>query len=285
MSSVLVLGGAGFIGSSLIRRLVQHNFKVISLDNYSSGSVDNHIDGATYLNGNVNQVNNLVTDDIDIVFHFGEYSRVEPSFKKQDLVFESNLNSIYSVLKFCQTNSAKLIYAGSSSGFAAYEQHQVSPYTFIKKINVDIINQFSLWNSIDYAIVYFYNAYGEGEIGSGEYSTVVERFIQMKISGDEFAEVHGTGEQTRNFTYIQDIINALIIVVAKGNGDGYGIGCDKSWSINNLCSMVGLKPKYVGDVKGNRYFAPLNTKKTKDLGWNWEKSLEDYVSDRLKRES
>ena len=76
-----------------------------------------------------------------------------------------------------------------------------------------------------------------------------------------------------------------MIVVAKGNGDGYGIGCDKSWSINNLCSMVGLKPKYVGDVKGNRYFAPLNTKKTKDLGWNWEKSLEDYVSDRLKRES
>lgn len=281
MKTVLVLGGAGFIGSALIARLVSERFYVVSLDNYTSGSIDNHVSGACYIEGNASQVNELVTTDIDVVFHFAEYSRVEPSFRNQDVVFESNLNSIYSVLRFCESHNAKLIYAGSSSGFASYDKKDISPYTFIKSINVSIINQFAIWNDIDYAIVYFYNAYGEGEIGSGEYATVVEKFLQMKRQGKATADIHGTGNQTRNFTYIGDIANALMMVMEKAYGDGHGIGCDESWSVNDLCKMVGLTPNYIGNVLGNREYAPLNTEKTKKLGWQWKMSLPSYIAAKI----
>ena len=275
--NVLVIGGAGFIGTALIKRLVSdHN--VTSLDNYTSGSKDNHVNGAAYIEGCSKDVG-LYVSDADIVFHFGEYSRVEPSFDNQPLVFDS-LVSLYSVLKFCQDKNAKLIYAGSSSGFAKYASHNLPPYTFIKKVNVDIINQFYQWNPGDYAVVYFYNAYGEGEIGDGDYCTVVEKFIRIKSLG-KTPSVNGNGEQKRNFTYIQDIVDALILVMQKGSGDGYGIGCDESWSVNSLCQMLDIKPIYVDDAKGNRDFAPLNTKRTKGLGWHWKTSLPDYIKSRL----
>ena len=281
MLNVLVTGGAGFIGSNLCKILVENNYKVTSLDNYSTGLVANHIDGVEYINYDCCDIG-LLSPKFDTIFHLGEYARVESSFTDIDLVFEKNLSNLYQVLKFTKNCSAKLIYAGSSTKFAKYCNCDIeSPYAFIKTKCTEIVGQYSKWAGINYAITYFYNVYGPNEIGRGKYATVVEKFLTLFDDGATSVPVTLPGLQERNFTHVLDIVEGLILVAEKGQGDNFCIGSDERLSIIKLANLIGLSPDLMPEKIGNRVSARLDTYNLSRLGWVCKLSIRDYINKRI----
>jgi|TARA_B100001750_G_C15511892_1_gene604248 UDP-glucose 4-epimerase len=283
MKNILITGGAGFVGSHLCERLLKNNYAVFSLDNYFSGTTNNHIEGVVYHTGESRQIADIFKDQkIDTIFHLGEYSRVERSFEDIDLVFDYNWNSIYEILKFAKNKKAKIIYSGSSTKFGDDGTTiQQSPYAFVKHTNSELIKTYCDWFNLKYAITYFYNVYGQREIEIGKYATVVAIFLHLRKSGKKFLPVVSPGTQKRNFTDVRDIVNGLLLVAEKGYGDGYGIGSDQSFSILELASMVGLPVKMLPERRGNRLNAPVITDITKALGWKEQYSLKDYIKKEL----
>lgn len=282
--NILVTGGAGFVGSHLCKRLVVHN-NVYVLDNYFTGSEKNHHKKVKYIKGeNKNIFKIFKKKHLDYIFHLGEYSRVEQSFEDIDKVIEYNSNSIYEVIKLAYHLKAKLIYSGSSTKFAPKtSNYLLSPYAWSKLTNTSLINSFSKWKSLNYAITYFYNVYGSNEISNGKYATVIGKFLRMVKEGNKFLPVSKPGHQKRNFTHIDDIVDGLILVAAKGQGDGYGIGSQKAYSINQIVKFLNKKPKYYSSPRGNRMSASLKTNKIRKLGWVAKVNLYDYINRELKR--
>lgn len=280
----LVIGGAGFVGSCLCEELVLRGHKVCSYDNYFTGSVRNHVSGVKYIKGDASQINKVSFPiKFSHVFHLGEYSRVEQSFADIDIVFEYNMHSIYPVLSFIKSNACKLIYAGSSTKFGDEgENADQSPYAWTKKTNAELVKTFCTWFGIEYAITYFYNVYGNREISSGKYATVIAKFIELAKSNSSELPVVRPGSQKRNFTHIDDIISALYLIALNGEGDGYGIGSDEIISIEELVTDIFKKKiRWVDMRKGNRLSAPVVSKKTKELGWRPRCSLESYIKNAL----
>ena len=183
---ILVTGGAGFIGSHLCERLIKKkNFTIISLDNYSSGSRNNHVDGVTYIQGNTIDVENLISEKPDTIFHFGEYSRVEQSFHQTPELWKSNSYGTQCIINFALKNRARLIYAGSSTRFSTCGLGKnLSPYSWSKAANTDLIMNYSDWFGLNYSIVYFSNVYGGREIRKGEYATLIGIYKNKYINND-----------------------------------------------------------------------------------------------------
>ncbi len=218
----------------------------------------------------------------DLIYHLGEYSRVEQSFYDIDIVFQYNWLSIYQVLKFVKIKEAKLIYAGSSTKFGDDGATKYSsPYAFTKHTNTELIKAFCYWFDIEFAITYFYNVYGDNEISSGEYSTVIARFLHAVQIGDKELPVVKPGTQRRNFTHVKDIVNGLVLVGKEGKGDNYGIGSQESYNIIEIAEMMCMPIKFIPERKGNRMQAPIITEKTKLLGWKQQYKLEDYIKKKL----
>ena len=277
---ILVVGGAGFIGSNLVEHLVAHN-SVVSIDNYSTGKKNNHVKGVEYRAGDAKDIALIAKDDLfDIVFHLGEYSRVESSLSEIDKVLEYNLYSIFPVVQYVKSIGAKLIYSGSSTKFGDNGANKhASPYAWTKSTNTEFIKNFADWYGLDYAIVYFYNAYGNKEISEGSYSTLVAKYINIFSSGAESLPVVTPGTQLRNFTHVSDIVSALDLVAEKGSGDDFGIGSDQSYSVLDVVAMFGKKVEWLPERQGNRLTAELKTEKTKALGWSPSRSLKQYLQD------
>lgn len=279
---ILVTGGAGFVGSHLCERLTQLGYEVVSLDNYSSGSEKNHVDGVKYIKGDVKEVLNMgLPTDFNIVYHLGEYSRVEQSYKDLETVLDYNLYSINHIIKFAKQCNAKFLYSASSTKFCE-QSGALSPYAWTKYVNVDYIKNYAEWYGLDYAITYFYNVYGQREISDGKYSTVVAKFLKIKKDGGISLPVTSPGTQRRNFTHVDDIVDALVLVGIKGQGDGYGIGSPESFSILELAEMIGLQPEMTPEVKGNRSDAAVVSQKTIALGWTAKNNLKEYIKSCLK---
>ena len=276
---ILIIGGAGFIGSHLASALINDN-KVTSLDNYFTGSEENHISGVTYIRGDAKNIQDLFGNyEFDLVYHFGEYSRVEQSFDDYTWVIENNLGALHNVLEFCRAKHAKLIYSGSSTKFADKNGNgDASPYAWTKRVNTEHIINYSRWFDLNYAIVYFYNLYGGNEIKQGKYSTVVAKFKELYKEGLPLTVVE-PGTQLRNFTYYADTVNALITVGLLGQGDNYGIGSHRSYSVVELANMFGSQIEYLPARSGNRLTAELNIEKTLALGWQPQMDLATHIAD------
>lgn len=277
--NILVTGGCGFVGSHLIEELLKEGHKTYCLDNLFTGDAQNMIEGCEYYEGETKDISKLFGNiKIDIVYHLGEYSRVEQSFEDIDLVFSYNWNSIYSVLSFVKDNDAKLIYSGSSTKFGDDgETKYSSPYAYTKYENTNLIKTFSDWFGIEYAIAYFYNVYGPREIKSGKYATVIAKFIELKKNGATKLPITAPGTQKRNFTHVKDIISGLILVGKFGKGDGYGIGSYEPFSIIEIAKLLDLEYEIMPKKKGNRMSAPVLTDKIVDLGWSQKYFLNDYL--------
>ena len=275
---ILVTGGAGFIGSHLCERLVKEGNKVTSLDNYFTGKERHHIEGVDYIDSPTKDIRWVIgtKNPPEIVYHLGEYSRVEQSFGDIALVHEYNTQGTFEVLQYIMLTGAKLIYAGSSTKFSD-NGADASPYAFTKAQNTQLVMNYGEWFNIDYAITYFYNVYGGREISEGKYATLIALF-QEKIRKGEKLSVVSPGTQKRNFTYIDDIINALVVIGQHGQGDGYGIGCDKSYSILEVAKMFGGEIEMLPERPGNRMSGEVVTEKTKALGWEAKHSLKDYIA-------
>lgn len=276
MKNILVTGGAGFIGSHLCERLHKDGHSVTSLDCYFTGSRDNHIDGVKYLNAPTSDIRWAVNTKPDIVYHLGEYSRVEQSFEDIRLVHEYNTKGTFEVLEYVREIGAKLVYSGSSTKFSD-NGSDASPYAFTKARNTELVKNYGRWYNIEYAICYFYNVYGGREIKEGKYATLIALFNEKMKRGEKLSVV-SPGTQRRNFTHIDDIVEALVLIGEKGQGDEYGIGCEESYSVLDVANMFDGEIEMLPERRGNRMTGDVITEKTKALGWNTEKNLKDYIN-------
>ena len=179
-------------------------------------------------------------------------------------------------------SGAKLVYSGSSTKFADNGSgRHLSPYTWAKASNTELICQFAKWFNLSFTIVYFYNVYGGREIRSGKYATVIGIFKRLILEGETSLPVTSPGSQERNFTHIADIINGILLSASRGKGDGFGIGSDESFSIIELCSLFGCSAVFQTATKGNRMTGEVLTDKVKDLGWSQKFFLKEYISNFL----
>lgn len=280
MKKILITGGAGFIGSNLCEYYVKNtDYQVFSLDNYFTGSIKNHKEGVIYFEGNSSDIQKIINFSPDIVYHLGEYSRVEQSFEDIEKVWEFNKNGIFSVLEFCRKNGSKLVYAGSSTKFGdGGIGRSQSPYAWTKASNTELVVNYGNWFNLPYAIVYFYNVYGKGEISEGKYATLIALFAEKMKKGEPLTIV-SPGTQKRNFTHIDDIISGLVLVGENGYGDDFGIGSDKSYTILEIAEMFGGEIQMLPERRGNRMTAEVITTKTEALGWKLKKDIKDYIKE------
>lgn len=277
--TILVTGGAGFIGSNLIAHLVKDpNYRVFSLDNYSTGKRENHIKGALYIEGDTNDIEKFVKVTPDLVYHLGEYARVEKSFEDMSLVWRSNMSGTFAVLEFCRKHGSKLVYAGSSTKFGDNGLGRTqSPYAWTKASNTELVQNYGTWFGLKYAITYFYNVYGPREL-SGSFGTVVEIFRQARLRGKPLTVV-APGSQKRIFTHVDDIVRGLILVGERGEGDGYGLGSEEECSILDIAKMFGGKIEMLPERAGNRLSSSIDLSRSRDeLGWRAERSVRKYIA-------
>ncbi|WP_340261018.1 NAD-dependent epimerase/dehydratase family protein [Roseobacter sp. HKCCA0882] len=282
--NVVVTGGCGFIGSALIEKLNHIGVKsILSVDDYSSGARDNEILGVNYLECHTAHITEDVLQHSDLVFHLGEYSRVEASFRDLDAILQSNVKGTSNIFALWKKLNFKLIYAGSSTKFGdgGLGRHQ-SPYALSKSHNTETVKSFIDWFGLKGAITYFYNVYGDGEISSGNFATVVAIFIDKFRKGEPLPVVK-PGVQRRNFTHIDDIVDGLLLVGQYGHGDEYGIGADESYSIEDLAKLISENIIYLDERPGNRLDARVVTSKLRALGWQPKHSLAKYVREQCKK--
>jgi UDP-glucose 4-epimerase len=282
---ILVTGGAGFVGSHLCERLSQNiNYEVYSLDNYFTGSEANHVPNVTYIRGSTKDIAKLVTFNPDMVYHLGEYSRVEQSFEDMEKVWEYNKDGIFAVLEFVRKAGCKILYAGSSTKFGdGGLGRSASPYAWTKASNTELVENYGAWYNVPYAITYFYNVYGPREIQTGKYATLIALFKE-KMKNNEPLTIVSPGTQKRNFTHIDDIVDGLILVGENGYGDEFGIGSQEAFSIKEVAQMYGGKIDMLPERRGNRMTAEVISEKTKALGWEPKRKLAEYIEECRKNE-
>jgi len=275
---ILVTGGAGFVGSHLCERLAQdENNDVYALDNYFTGSEANHVANVTYIKGSTKDIATLVDFNPDMVYHLGEYSRVEQSFDDIEKVWEYNKDGIFAVLEFVRKAGCKILYAGSSTKFGdGGLGRSASPYAWTKATNTELVMNYGAWFNVPFAITYFYNVYGPREIQTGKYATLIALFKEKRKNGENLTVV-SPGTQKRNFTHIDDIIDGLVLVGENGYGDEFGIGSGEAFTIKEIAEMFGGEIDMLPERKGNRMSADVISAKTEALGWKPKRKIKAYI--------
>jgi len=279
---ILVTGGAGFIGSHLCARLVKDGHQVISLDNYFTGSRDNHVSGVEYREGHTKDIEKHIPETPDLIYHLGEYSRTAVAMEEPEVVWDLNILGTLGVLEFCREKKVKVVYAGSSTKFADTREDGVvgrdlSPYTWAKASNTELVKNYGAWYSVPHAIVYFYNVYGPREL-SGKYGTVVEIFRQSFLKGEPF-KVNSPGTQTRTYTHVDDTVDALLLVGERGEGDEYGIASSDTYSTKEVAELFGGDIVMMPARATSRPSTPTDTTKTAALDWKPKRTLKAYVEE------
>jgi UDP-glucose 4-epimerase len=260
---LIVTGGAGFIGSNLISELLKFKkFRVLSIDNYSSGLSKNHIKNkrVKYLKGNTKNIEVLLKSyigKIHSIFHFGEFARIYQSFKKIDECFSSNIEGSSNVFNFALKNKIRLIYSATSASLGNKgKDMNLSPYAFSKAKNLELLENLKKWFNFRYEVIYFYNVYGERQICKGDMATVVGIF-EDHFKKKKKLPVVRPGTQVRRFTHVDDTIKACIFAWKKNKCKHYSIASKQSYSIIKLAGMFKTKIIYSPMRKGERFASAL----------------------------
>jgi UDP-glucose 4-epimerase len=264
MRNILVVtGGAGFIGSNLISELLKFKkFKILSVDNYSSGLSKNHIKNKRikYLRGSTKNIEILLRGyigKIHSIFHFGEFARIYQSFKKINECFGSNIEGSSNVFNFALKNKIRLIYSATSASLGNRGQDMnLSPYAFSKSKNLELLENLKKWFGFRYEVIYFYNVYGERQICKGDMATVVGIF-EDHFKRKKKLPVVKPGTQARRFTHVYDTIKACIFAWKKNKGKHYSIASRQSFSIIELAKLFKSKIRYLPMRKGERFASAL----------------------------
>jgi UDP-glucose 4-epimerase len=274
----VVTGGAGFVGSHLCERLVTEGYKVISLDNYFTGTPLNHVPGVEYRTGHTKDIATHIPETPNLLFHLGEYARVEQSFDDVEKVIDFNLTGTAHVLEYVRKTGAKLVYAGSSTKFAdAGIGRDQSPYAWTKATNTNLVQRYGDWFNIKYAITYFYNVYGPRERSDTGTGTLIGIFAEKYRQGEPLS-VRRPGTQCRNFTHVADIIEGLLLVGERGEGDEYGLGHPDSYSILEVAELFGGTIEMLEERPGNRMSSGVDIHRASlELGWKPRYSLPEYI--------
>ena len=271
---VLVTGGAGFIGTNLIKRLLELEHTVISIDNYHTGLESNHQRGCKYLNHDIFNLREF--PPVDIVFHLAAVARIQPSFKEPKKYFLSNANATFNLAEWCAKNNTPIVYSGSSSKHSGRFKN---PYTFSKDIGEDVITLFQSHFGLQASVARFYNVYGPYQLTQGGYTTLIGRWIN-NIENNIECEIYGDGEQRRDFTHVDDIVEALLLIMDnKAYGYSFELGRGKNHSVNEIANMFGISPRYVDPKPGEAKITLNTSNEAKQvLGWNPQKNIVDYIN-------
>jgi UDP-glucose 4-epimerase len=279
MKKVLVTGGAGFVGYALSLELLKRGYSVDVIDNLSIGNEAKISPFVNFLGGDIRGMDNIKDTPYDYIFHLAALSRIQPSFQNPTLTFSINVDGTKQVVEYAYHNKSKLIYAGSSS---RWHNPLLSPYALTKHMGEEWIKMFKGVYGLDAEIVRFYNVYGPGELVDSNMSAVIGLW-RAAIKKNEPIIIHGDGEQRRDFTHINDIVDGLIRV-AEGNEkheDAWELGTGCNYSINEVADMFGYSNKtYVEDVKGNyRETIRVNSDAIERLGWQPTDKLKSYIDE------
>ena len=288
--SIVVTGGAGFVGSNLIESLLlRTKYNIISLDNYSTGTKKNHIlsNRVKYLKGNTLNISKILKKykkKIFVIFHFGEFSRIFQSFKKFNECLETNSAGSKEVFKFCLNNKIKLVYSATSASLGNNgNDKNLSPYAFTKSKNLELLENLKKWFKFKYEIVYFYNVYGKRQIETGDMATVIGIFENQYKKKLPLSVVR-PGTQSRRFTHISDTVDVCIHAMRANKCKHYSISHRESHSIVEVAKMFKSSIKLLPPRSGERYASALtrmslNNKIIRRYG---KKSLKDYVRSFIK---
>jgi UDP-glucose 4-epimerase len=257
------------------------DYKVISLDNYSTGCRSNHFGDLDYREGHTKDIARYITEIPDVVFHLGEYARVAASLNEAATVWDFNITGTLGVLEFCRTNRCKLVYVGSSTKFSDGPDGEktgrhLSPYTLSKAINSELVYDYARWYGLRYVIVYLHNVYGPRERSANDHGTLIETFRSKYIAGEPL-EVRAPGTQRRYFTHVFDAVAGIILAAENGMGDGYQICSRDYFSVLDVAGMFGGKIQMLPPRNANRMSAFCDNSKIGALGWRQTYFLEEYV--------
>ena len=260
---IVVTGGAGFVGGNLIEKLLRETkYKIISVDNYSSGSIKNHIKDTRvkYIKDSTSNISitlNKYKSKIHTIFHFGEFSRIYQSFLKMDECITSNSIGTHAVFNFCLSNKIKLVYSATSATIGNKgKDKNLSPYAFTKSKNLEMLENLKNWFNFKYEILYFYNVYGPRQISIGPMATVIGIF-ENQYKNNRTLTVVKPGNQSRRFTHINDTIDACFYAWKKNKCRHYSISTKKSYTILEVAKMFNAKIKFLSPRKGERYASAL----------------------------
>ena len=278
MKTILVTGGAGFIGSNLIVKLLSIGYKVYSLDNYSTGFKTNEHDGCNYFTGDVNNINKIrfsSTNKFDVIFHLAALARIQPSFENPIQVFESNISGTSMVLEFARENGSKVVFAGSSSRWHNPEE---SPYAMSKYIGEQLCKMYQKSFGMDVQIARFYNVYGPKELTEGDYATLLGIWRRKRRLGEPLP-IYGDGKQRRDFTHVFDICEGLSKIMDTDiKNIDWELGTGVNYSINEICDMFGSEREYLPDRKHNYQETIRKDDSTLiHLKWRPEDRIKEYI--------
>ena len=277
---ILVTGGAGFIGTNLIKELSSYH-TIVSIDDYSTGKEENHIDGVKYINGDISDLMDHIATlstpyyQPDIVFHLAAKARIQPSFETPKDYIKTNFNGTYNVVQFCTNREIPLIYAGSSS---VHSGKFTNPYTFSKDLGEEVIQLYQKHFGLKASIARFYNVYGPNQLTEGGYTTLIGKWINNIQKGIP-CEIYGDGSKRRDFTHVNDIVDALIkIMDLKSYNKIFELGRAKNYSILDVAKMFHINPLFKKDKPGEAFETLANISLAKnELKWLPKINLEDYI--------
>jgi UDP-glucose 4-epimerase len=286
---IIVTGGAGFIGSNLIEVLLKYKkYQIVSIDNYSSGSINNHIRNkrVRYIKGHINNSEKLLKKykkKIHTIFHFGEFSRIFQSFKKIKECFSSNIQGSASLFNFALENKIKIIYSATSASLGNKgKDMNLSPYAFSKSKNLELLDNLKKWFNFRYEVIYFYNVYGEKQICKGDMATVVGVFEDHFRKSKKLPVVR-PGTQVRRFTHVYDTVKACIFAWKKNKCKHYSVASNQSYSIIKLAKLFKSKIRYLPKREGERFVSTLTkiNLNNKIIRLSAKIRLKDYVNNFL----
>ena len=287
---IIVTGGAGFVGSNLIAFLIKKTkFKIISIDNYSSGYQKNHIKSkrVKYLKGHTKNISYLLKkykNKIQSIFHFGEFARIYQSFINMNECIQSNTIGTNAVFDFCLKNEIKLIYSATSASLGNRgKDKNLSPYAFTKSKNIEFLQNLKKWFNFKYEVIFFYNVYGPNQITKGKMATVIGIFEDHYLNKKPLPVVK-PGTQSRRFTHVQDTIDVCYKAWKKDMCKYYSISNKKSYSIIKVAKLFNSKIKYLPQRKGERYASALTSMSLSNKVFkNFGKiDLKDYIMNFIK---
>jgi len=278
--NIMVTGGAGFVGTNLIKRLLKDGHEVVSLDNYSTGKKENHQEGCVYHECDIRDVIdfNYFMKDVDIVYHLGALARIQPSFINPANTLEVGILGTMNILEYAREQGCKVIFAGSSS---VHSGKLKNPYTFSKVVADDLCLLYKKHFNVDTKICRFYNVYGPHQLTEGEYCTVVGIFESQYKEGVELT-ITGDGEQRRDFTHIDDIVEGLILTAQSDNFeiDTIELGRGNNYSINELAEMFGCGHTYIPERPGEARITLCDISGAKEnIGYEPKVNIGDYVKE------
>ena len=283
---IVVTGGAGFIGSNLIELLLKKtSYQIVSLDNYSTGNKKNHITNkkVKYLNGhtiNFNKIFYKIRNNIKVIFHFAEFSRIAQSFDNLDKCFKSNILGSHEVINFCLNNNIKIVYSATSASLGNNQNDQhLSPYAFTKSTNMNLIINLNEWYKLKYEMIYFYNVYGPKQILNKNMAAVIGVFENQFRKKKPLTVVH-PGNQKRRFTHVSDTVFACYYAWKKNKNAHYSISSKKSYSIIQVARFFGNSIKYLKPRRGERFVSTITKliRKKKIIKLFFKLKLKNYIN-------